>query len=270
MNALKTLEPIAALVPNGTDPSDLDRLVVQFQTFARKSAENILGMAETLLEAERTLPLQASEQFCLRVGLDRKGSTYRKLRAIGEASVRFKPLVDRLPNHWTTLYPLAKLPGDDFDRVTSDERFNPSMTAGDIRLILNGPPKPNTDRFSKDFFVDVSELLPHRQAELWKDLKELVKRYGVACKSRNGIRKNLKLRSSLINIMYTPEEAAERERKHQEAPRDAWPERKAEVSEPLRSLDLTEILGEDSAYSRNGLSNNEETEDAAQTVAPQE
>ena len=64
-----------AVVPNGTEivsPKYLD-LVEKYKLFARKSAENIVKLAETLITAEDELPPKEFRRFCEDVGLDVKG-----------------------------------------------------------------------------------------------------------------------------------------------------------------------------------------------------
>ena len=117
------------LVPNGTSDSLFDSLVERYRTFAKKSAENIIQLAETLVEAKAKLSGMQLHDFCQAVGLDQNGSKFRKLLTIGQEASRFEPYVDRLPTNWTTIYKLASLDGTVFDRVAKDARFAPMMTA---------------------------------------------------------------------------------------------------------------------------------------------
>jgi hypothetical protein len=54
----------------------------------------------------------------------------------GERKSRFEPFLNRLPNHRLTLYDLAVLQADQFDRVTKDERFGPTITGKQVREIV--------------------------------------------------------------------------------------------------------------------------------------
>lgn len=105
-----------AVVPNGTELSDFDSLVERYLTFAIKSAENIIRLAETLVEASN-LGEPKLLDFCTRVRLKYNGSTYRKQLKIGQEASRFEPFLERMPNNWTTVYKLAKLTKAQFDRV---------------------------------------------------------------------------------------------------------------------------------------------------------
>lgn len=113
-------------------------LVLQYKEFARKSAECILELAGIVAKASE-LPEQELRAFCDEVGLEREGSTYRKLRAIGERIDRFEPHAERVPYAWTTLYELAKLSDEEFERVVRSNRLSRTMTAKDLASIV---PKP--------------------------------------------------------------------------------------------------------------------------------
>jgi hypothetical protein len=89
-------------------------LVTQYNDFAKASCENIIGLAKTIHLVERELNQRYREQFYAEVHLDPNGSTVRKLKKIGEESVRFEPFLGRLPNAWTTLYALAALESHEF------------------------------------------------------------------------------------------------------------------------------------------------------------
>jgi hypothetical protein len=78
-----------SLVPvqNGTEISLLDTLVERYRMFAKKSAEYSLELAETIFIADSELSPSDLEKFCERVGLDRRGSDYRKWRRTGRERV---------------------------------------------------------------------------------------------------------------------------------------------------------------------------------------
>ena len=79
--------------------------------------------------------------FCFHVGMERNGSTYRKLIQIAENADRLVPHVLNLPPAWTTLYDLAKLPHQDFDKLVESGIICPSMTAKDVQAVVP-PEKP--------------------------------------------------------------------------------------------------------------------------------
>jgi hypothetical protein len=115
-------------------------LVQRYYSFAKKSAENIIKLAETLVEAKDKLSDTELQKFCNDVGLQYEGSTYKKLMKIGAEASRFEPFVERMPNNWTTLYKLAKLDKGAFDLVANDNRFTTTMTASEELHTIHTPP----------------------------------------------------------------------------------------------------------------------------------
>jgi hypothetical protein len=113
--------------------SRVDELINRYNSFAKQSAENIIKMAETLVDAERLSELER-HAFCAAVSLSRP--TYQKLLKIGQEASRFEPFLEQLPNSWTTLYKLAALEIKQFDRVAHDPQFAPTMTAEELKVIL--------------------------------------------------------------------------------------------------------------------------------------
>ena len=166
------------LVPNGTeiDSPKYVKLVEQYKLFARKTAGNIIGLAETLVIAEDQLAPFDFRRFCRDVGLEYDRSTFRKLKAIGKKVSRFEPFVDRMPNAWTTVYKLASLKDIEFDRVTKSETFTPFMTAADVNLIVNGAPTPKTEHH-RDLIMDLSGLDQTVKIDLYRKVKALEEQF---------------------------------------------------------------------------------------------
>ena len=86
-----------------------------------------------------------------------------------------------MPNAWTTVYKLASLKNDEFDRVTKSESFTPFMTAEDINLIVNGP-KPKTEHH-RDLIMDLSGLDQTVKIDLYPKVKALEEqfKFGLRC-----------------------------------------------------------------------------------------
>jgi hypothetical protein len=167
-----------SVVPNGTEivsPLYLD-LVGRYKRFAKESATNLIGLAETLCIADNELSKKELEQFCDEVGVKKDGSTYRKLKKIGENAGRFEPWIEKIPNSWTTVYSLSKLPPDKFDRVTKSDRLSPFMTAKEIPLILEEKPKTKA-AYKADLSIDLSDLESSDQIIVYRELKALKDRF---------------------------------------------------------------------------------------------
>src|SRR5579872_3491487 len=117
-----------AQFPNGNLESELERLIKQYRSCAKDGAASTIKMAETVAEviAKGFLANQANkfwDEFQI------SESKRSKLETIAKAASRFDPYLEKCPSSWTTLYVLAKLKSDQFDRVTQDERFTPTITA---------------------------------------------------------------------------------------------------------------------------------------------
>ena len=121
-------------------------LVEQYRGFAKASTEILVEMAKTLAMADLELSPEDLDIFCNNVGLDPKGSTYRKLVLVGKKADRFEPNLAKLPIAWTTVYDLAKLSDKEFGKVLSDQRFSPRITAKTIKAIV----EPNSTKPKKE------------------------------------------------------------------------------------------------------------------------
>lgn len=163
-------------VPFGT--AEADKLAKRYLSFAKKSAENVIKMAETLVDAEKLFEF-ARRDFCTAVKLEHSGSKYRKLLKIGQEASRFEPFLDRLPNSWTTLYRLAVLDKDQFDRVVKDELFAPTMTAAEVNLVLGGESDDDqSEQLPIDCRIHLKGLEPSKKIEVCDKIMSLAEEYG--------------------------------------------------------------------------------------------
>ena len=124
--------PAPLKVPNGTETlsAEVARYVDRYRGFARQTAAGIIGLATTLVEAEEKLSPAEFKIFCELVGIPKGGAIYKKFTKIGQAATRFEPYMEKLPSNWTTVYKLAALPPDKFDRVA--QSLTPFITAREI------------------------------------------------------------------------------------------------------------------------------------------
>ena len=146
--------------------------VDRYQSFLRKTAESILGLAETLVEAEAELNAVDFSIFCDNVGIVKPSPTYSKLKQIGEKSDRFRPFVDRLPNAWTTIYKLSKLPTDQFSRVSAS--LTPFITSKEIDEQIGTSQNVKT---IYDFKIAAGILDGESKAEIYAALLALKERF---------------------------------------------------------------------------------------------
>lgn len=128
-----------------TAPSLVNTYVAKYQSLAKKTALSTVELGSMLIEAKGALASSEFSEFCKGVGLKEGGSTFSKLKSIGEAETRLKALGDRLPHSWTTLYILARIPAGRFAEI--EARIECGMTAADVRQLLPAPPsKPQPVR----------------------------------------------------------------------------------------------------------------------------
>jgi len=125
--------------------------VDRYQGFARKTAQSLIALAGTLVDAQAALDPKDFEEFCQLVRLEKGSSTYKKMMIIGKAAGRFEPVMDQLPNAWTVLYELAKLKPAPFEQLVSGQQLHPLMTGQEVKQLTSN---------------DVSVCLPNERAFL--------------------------------------------------------------------------------------------------------
>ena len=159
----------------------VDDLVREYNTFATKSSENVLGLASTILKVD-DLGRRDREWFYAQVRLDPKGSTARKLRVIGQKLPKFQPYLNILPNTWTTLYELARLEDEDFKTVIDGGVLHPFVTLREIDEV-RGRASPKAKQEFRVYF-DLNKLgVRSRQVELARRLKELAAEFDLELKA---------------------------------------------------------------------------------------
>ena len=159
----------------------VDDLVREYNTFATKSSENVLGLASTILKVD-DLGRRDREWFYAQVRLDPKGSTARKLRVIGQKLPKFQPYLNILPNTWTTLYELARLEDEDFKTVIDSGVLHPFVTLREIDVV-RGRASPKAKQEFR-VYLDLNELgVRSRQVELARRLNELAAEFDLELKA---------------------------------------------------------------------------------------
>lgn len=142
-----TVRPnVNALITQLTIPEDRVTLITprtlayveRYRGFAKKTAECVVELAKTLIEAEQTLDASEQREFFRHVSIVKGSSVYKKLHVIGDRHSRFLPYMHKLPGTWTTLYLLARMPHDEFDRLARSHILSPTTTA---RAITDATPK---------------------------------------------------------------------------------------------------------------------------------
>lgn len=165
-----------AIRQNGTAfvTPQVEAYVQRYNSFLRKTAEAVLGLAITLAEAKSKLNGVDFNIFCDEVGTPESSSTYKKLLKIADNAARFQPFVNRLPNTWTTIYKLATLPSEKFERVSAN--LTPFITAREINQII-GEEKEGRKTEHYDIKLSFEDMLPDQKAKIYEELDRLKAEY---------------------------------------------------------------------------------------------
>lgn len=179
MNTNETVNIYPVGFQNGNQTilnADIERYVSNYKGFLKKTAEAILGLAQTLVEAESNLNGVDFAIFLDEVGLKRTDPTLSKLRKIGEHFHRFQPYADRLPNNWTTIYQLARLSSETFDKVA--DQLTPYITAAEVDE-LAGLDRARKPIEKADLKVSLEGLSLEQKKAVHKEIEALKERFGI-------------------------------------------------------------------------------------------
>jgi hypothetical protein len=190
-----------ASVPNGTaiSTADFTVLVARYRGFLRVTAEGIIRIAQTLVEAKKSLPPPALSEFLKEI--DMRDSTFRRWVTIGEHAARFEPVLDRTPPAWTTMYPLAVLPDEVFERVKNDKRFKPEMSQKDLAAIVKGPSREDIDPLPRDVTLGLGHIDRAKKIEACSKLRDLVLEYGLRYEIGSQLAKELMPKQTKKNLL---------------------------------------------------------------------
>ena len=148
----------------------------------------------TLIEAQQKLNPVDFELFCEQIGVPNGGPVYKKLRVIGNSASRLTPYAPRLPNTWTTLYKLASIQPDQFERVV--DSLNPFITAKKVDSLL-GEIDSSTHGKSKqeaDFQIFVERLDPETKVAVFESIYQLRDKFNFSVRSARS------LQDEIINL----------------------------------------------------------------------
>lgn len=148
-NITNTQQVVMANVINTYQLSPaVEQYVERYRNHAKRTVESILKLGETVVEAEQQLSRLDIMIFCQEVGIEHNGPTFRKLRKIGEQASRFMPVIDRVPNSWTTVYELAKLENDKFATLIDSQALTATATMKELRAFIDDGGKAPSDTVS--------------------------------------------------------------------------------------------------------------------------
>ena len=110
-------------------------IVSRFNSYKRKTAENIIEMGRVVLEA-KSLPRDEYHLFCSLIGYDYASSTIRKLESIGNKYEYLISKSDKLPTNWTVIYEISRLGEDVIEDYIQSNRITAQSTGSAIDKLL--------------------------------------------------------------------------------------------------------------------------------------
>ncbi len=177
MENTKSSNPVVATSfqnGNAIITPQVSQYIRRYEMFVRKTAESIIGLATTLVDAEQNLNGVDFACFCDEVGLEKGSSNYSKLRKIGLNASRFTPYLESLPNTWTTLYELAKIEPTKFEQIASD--LTPFMTAKEVTAAVGGM-KNEKEKQVIDLSISFGNIGSANKKEVYDAINELKKQF---------------------------------------------------------------------------------------------
>jgi hypothetical protein len=185
-------KPHSAVVLNGTVPNGTVlngtslieevmsektiNYVSRYKDLVAKGAKAVIDMCLLLQETKKSLNSIEFGHFCKEVGLERDGSTSRKLLTIADKATRFQPYLESLPSAWTTLYQLSILENKQFDDLAKSNALSPYTTSGDISELLNG--KKDVSAPSPIIKIDLERCNAQQSKEIWYEVDAIHKKHG--------------------------------------------------------------------------------------------
>lgn len=161
--------------------------VDRYRAFARNTAQNIVGLGQTVAEASETLTIAELNTFCEQVGIEPNGSTFRKLRKIGAQAERLLPHLSSLPNSWTTIYALAHMDKDQFNQIVETKTLSPTVSMQEISQVLKGE-RTVKDKLSISLNVDA--MSPEHAFQLEQTCNAIIAEHGGKLRWSNTEKRN--------------------------------------------------------------------------------
>ena len=135
-----TLQKQQGLITKYKNKDVTDEFIQRYQQSTKNAIEQILNMGEAVSDVYRKTKLgELSEDdlnyFCQSVGLDAKGSTFRKYKAIGINADKFRQHMTKMPSSFSLLYEFATLDADDFEKFVVKKSMSKSLTLMEFKKI---------------------------------------------------------------------------------------------------------------------------------------
>ena len=139
---LTKVQKLENLKTRCTDISFINQSISNYQKQTKNVVEQTLLMCETVNSIHEKVKKGELKEcdldyFCNSVGLDKKGSTFRKFICISRHSESFRKYIDRVPSTISVLYEITTLDADMFDMMIKNDLLNQSITLNEIKKLSN-------------------------------------------------------------------------------------------------------------------------------------
>jgi hypothetical protein len=154
---------------------EVAELVKRYRTVWKRTAKDYIDLGVVIADAHDQLGKLRLADFYREIRMEQDGPTSSKLRAIGNARNRFLPLVDKLPNSWTTLYALTKYETDQFNDAVANDRIHPEATWEEIA----GKKRSDGQEKRRVLTININNVGAARRGDFAKRIKELFKEFNL-------------------------------------------------------------------------------------------
>ena len=158
--------------------SRIEDLVTRYYGFGKAGTKGILGLAEIVCQAHEEFGDKYLTIFYERIKVEPNGSTCRKLKKIGSRKARFKQVLDKLPNSWTTLYELARLDDHEFRQLVDDDMLHPLVTWQTIQARFAKPSAEDVESPQR-LTLDIAKVGRRHRRDFAQKLKALLDEFDV-------------------------------------------------------------------------------------------
>ena len=139
---LTKVQKLENLKTKCTDISFINQSISNYQKQTKNVVEQTLLMCETVNSIHEKVKKGELKEcdldyFCNSVGLDKKGSTFRKFICISRHSESFRKYIDRVPSTISVLYEITTLDPDMFEMMIKNNLLNQSITLNEVKKLSN-------------------------------------------------------------------------------------------------------------------------------------
>lgn len=179
---MSKIKSTATFFPVAINPK-IEEYASQYRLCIKKTAASILELACVVGEAKKDLSCEEFRKFRLSIGAPSSKDSYiKKLLKIANSSARLSLVSDSLPPNYTTLYELAKMSSDSFQKVHHDGVLSPDMTAKTLSPYLDKTERSNAS--ANEAVLVFKNVAPTQRIDALKNLQELCNKFKIELKTK--------------------------------------------------------------------------------------